>query len=165
MSFIFPTLFWTGLALIALPVLIHLINMMRHRRVQWAAMEFLLVSQKKNRTWVLLKQLLLLLMRMGAVAAVALLVAQPQLRNRLGGWFVGSKTHHVVLLDDSFSMSDAWGGTNAFAEGKQRVLAIARQAEQQNTPQEFTLVRFSRAARTGRAMEPDLREAVGANFA
>ncbi|MEX2139879.1 MAG: CARDB domain-containing protein, partial [Pirellulales bacterium] len=143
----------------------HLINMMRHRRVQWAAMEFLLVSQKKNRTWVLLKQLLLLLMRMGAVAAVALLVAQPQLRNRLGGWFVGSKTHHVVLLDDSFSMSDSWGGTSAFEEGKERVLAIARQAEQQNTPQEFTLLRFSRAARTGRAMEPDLREAVGANFA
>jgi hypothetical protein len=165
MSFIFPTLFWTGLALVGLPVLIHLINMMRHRRVQWAAMEFLLVSQKKNRTWVLLKQLLLLLMRMGAVAAVALLVAQPQLRNRLGGWFVGSKTHHVVLLDDSFSMSDAWGGTNAFEEGKERVLAIARGTEQQNTPQEFTLLRFSRAARTGRAMQPDLREAVGANFA
>ncbi len=165
MSFIFPTLFWTGLALVALPVLIHFINMMRQRRVQWAAMEFLLVSQKKNRTWVLLKQLLLLLMRMGAVAAVAMLVAQPQLRNRLGGWFVGSKTHHVVLLDDSFSMSDSWGGTSAFEEGKKRVLAIARQAEQQNTPQEFTLLRFSRAARTGRAMEPDVREAVGANFA
>ncbi len=48
----------------ALPVLIHLINMMRHRRVQWAAMEFLLASQKKNRTWVMLKQLLLLLLRM-----------------------------------------------------------------------------------------------------
>jgi hypothetical protein len=164
MSFIFPTLLSIGLALVALPVLIHLINMMRHRRVQWAAMEFLLVSQKKNRTWVLLKQLLLLLLRMGAVAAVAMLVAQPQLRNRLGGWFIGNKAHHVVLLDDSFSMSDTWGGTNAFEEGKKRVLAIARQAEQQNTPQEFTLLRFSRASRTGRAMQPDLRQSVDAEF-
>ena len=165
MSFLFPTLLTIGLALVALPVLIHLINMMRHRRIQWAAMEFLLISQKKNRTWVLLKQLLLLLMRMGAVAAVALMVAQPQLRNRLGGWFVGNKTHHVVLLDDSFSMSDTWGVTNAFEEGKKRVLAIARAAEQQNSPQEFTLLRFSRASRTGRAMQPDIRQAVGADFA
>jgi hypothetical protein len=164
MSFLFPTLLSIGLALVALPVLIHLINMMRHRRIQWAAMEFLLISQKKNRTWILLKQLLLLLLRMGAVAAVALMVAQPQLRNRLGGWFVGSKTHHVVLLDDSFSMSDTWGVTNAFDEGKKRVLAIASAAEQQNTPQEFTLLRFSRASRTGRAMQPDIREAVGADF-
>jgi hypothetical protein len=165
MSFVFPTLLTLGLAMVALPVLIHLINMMRHRRIQWAAMEFLLASQKKNRTWVLLKQLLLLLLRMGAVAAVALLVAQPQVRNRLGGWFTSSKTHHIVLLDDSFSMSDSWGGTNAFEEGKKRVLAIARQAAQQNTPQEFTLLRFSRAARTGRAMQPDIREAVSADFA
>ena len=165
MSFLFPTLLTIGLALVALPVLIHLINMMRHRRIQWAAMEFLLISQKKNRTWILLKQLLLLLLRMAAVAAVALMVAQPQLRNRLGGWFIGSKTHHVVLLDDSFSMSDTWGVTNAFEEGKKRVLAIARTAEQQNTPQEFTLLRFSRASRTGRAMQPDIREAVGADFA
>src|SRR5688572_12684277 len=165
MSFVFPTLLTIGLSLVALPVLIHLINMMRHRRVQWAAMEFLLLSQKKNRTWVLLKQLLLLLLRMGAVAAVAMLVAQPQVRSRLGNWFAGSQTHHIVLVDDSFSMSDQWADTSAFQEAKKRVLTIARQAEQQNTPQEFTLLRFSRAARTGRSMQPDLRMRVGAEFA
>ncbi|MGH7137009.1 MAG: BatA domain-containing protein, partial [Pirellulales bacterium] len=40
-SFINPSLLW-GLALVAVPVLIHLINLLRHRRVPWAAMEFLL---------------------------------------------------------------------------------------------------------------------------
>ncbi len=48
-------------AFAALPVLIHLINMMRHRRVKWAAMDFLLQSYKRNRNWIFLKQLLLLL--------------------------------------------------------------------------------------------------------
>ena len=57
-TFVHPALLW-GLLLAGVPVLIHLINM-RHRRVQWAAMEFLLVSQKKNRTW-FCSQLLLLL--------------------------------------------------------------------------------------------------------
>ena len=86
-SFLHPALFWTlglpTLGVVALPVLIHLINMMRHRRLQWAAMEFLLVSQKKHRTWVILKQLLLLLLRMAAVAAVVLMVAQPRLQSQV----------------------------------------------------------------------------------
>ena len=57
-SFVFSPLLW-GLVAVAAPVLIHLINMMRHQRVQWAAMEFLLASYKKHRTWVWLKQLIL----------------------------------------------------------------------------------------------------------
>src|SRR3990172_1244572 len=114
-SFLHPSLFWTlglpTLGVVAIPVLIHLINMMRHRRVEWAAMEFLLLSQKKHRTWVILKQLLLLLLRMLAVAAVVMMVAQPRLRSQLS-ILGGTRTHHIVLLDDSFSMSDRWADTD-----------------------------------------------------
>ena len=83
-SFVYESLFWWGLPLVGVPVLIHLINLMRHRRVQWAAMEFLLASQKRHRNSILFKQLLLLLLRMLAVAAVVLMVAQPLVRNQLG---------------------------------------------------------------------------------
>ena len=47
----------------AAPVIIHLINLLRHKQVRWAAMELLLASQRKYRTRVLLKQLLLLALR------------------------------------------------------------------------------------------------------
>ena len=104
-SFVYPSLLW-GLLLLGVPVLIHLINMLRHRRVEWAAMEFLLASQKRNRTRVFLKQLLLLLLRMAAIAGVVLVLAQPLLNNRLGNLLGSSRMHHLVLLDDSFSMSD-----------------------------------------------------------
>lgn len=168
-SFLHPTLFWLlgvpTLAVVAIPVLIHLINMMRHHRVHWAAMEFLLLSQKKHRTWVLLKQLLLLLLRMLAVAAVVLMVAQPRLRsqwNLLGG----ARTHHVVLLDDSFSMSDRWGDTDAFSEAKKVVQNIASNATRQNRLQSWTLLRLSRVGRPQRPTEPDLiREPVNTEFA
>ena len=63
MQFVHQPLTW-GFLLVLLPLLIHLINMMRHRRVKWAAMEFLLQSYKKHRKWIWLKQLLLLLVRM-----------------------------------------------------------------------------------------------------
>ena len=62
-TFDFMTLLWWGLPFAAAPVIIHLINLLRHRVVRWPAMEFLLASQRKYRTRILLKQLLLLLLR------------------------------------------------------------------------------------------------------
>jgi hypothetical protein len=167
-SFLHPALLWTlglpTLGVVAVPVLIHLINMMRHRRLQWAAMEFLLVSQKKHRTWVILKQLLLLLLRMAAVAAVVLMVAQPRLKNQ-SSLFGGARTHHIVLLDDSFSMSDRWADTDAFSEAKKVVQHIGANAARQDRLQSFTLLRFSRVGRPQRATEPDLtKEAVTSDF-
>ncbi len=41
MSFLFPTLLTIGLPLIAVPILIHLINLRRQQRIRWAAMQFL----------------------------------------------------------------------------------------------------------------------------
>jgi len=163
-SFVHPLLLW-GLPVVAVPVLIHLINMMRHRRVEWAAMEFLQTSQKKNRTWVLLKQLLLLASRMAAVALVVLAVAQPLLRNPLGGLLRATTTHHIVLLDDSFSMSDRWGDASAFDEAKRVIEWIGAEAGRQVEPQTLTLLRYSQAKRVALGTRPDLlEEPVGADF-
>ena len=86
MQFLYPAL-TAGFFLALLPLLIHLINMMRHRRVQWAAMEFLLQSYKKHRKWVWLRQLLLLLARMAAVALVVAMLAQLVTQRRYEGLF------------------------------------------------------------------------------
>jgi hypothetical protein len=164
-SFAFPSLLWF-LPLIGVPVLIHLINLLRHRRVKWAAMEFLLQSQKRNRTWVMLKQLLLLLLRMIAVAGVVSLAAQPQARNTLGALLGGTKTHHIVLLDDSFSMSDHWADTTAFKQAKEVVGRLGRQLSRQGGQQEFTLLTFSQAAHRGQGLKATLsREPISSQFA
>jgi hypothetical protein len=165
MTFLHPLLLW-GLPILAAPVLIHLINMLRHRRVQWAAMEFLLLSQKKHRTWIILKQLLLLLLRMAVVAAVVLMVAQPKLRDRWGSLLGTQRTHHIVLLDDSFSMSDHWGDTTALDQAKKAIERIAQAAVRQSQPQSFTLLRFSRAGQYNGGLRADLTKAqVDSEFA
>ena len=81
MQFVFPSLAW-GFLLVLVPLLVHLINLLRHRRQPWAAMEFLLESYRKHRKWVWLKQALLLLSRM---AVMAVLVAM------LAHWVSGSR--------------------------------------------------------------------------
>lgn len=163
-SFVQPYLLW-GLLAVSLPVLIHLINLLRHKRVAWGAMEFLLASQKKNSTWIRLKELLLLLLRMAAVAALALMLAQPMLRNELSRFFGGSKTHHIVLLDDTFSMGDRWGDTAAFDQARRVLERLAEQVASQPTAQTFTLIRFSRSG-GAEGLSPDLlEEQVNSSFA
>ena len=75
-----------------MPLLIHLINMMRHQRVQWAAMEFLLASYKKHRKWIWLKQLLLLLARIAVVVLVVAMLAQLKTRDQWLAIFGGRAT-------------------------------------------------------------------------
>ncbi len=163
-TFVHPSLLW-GLPILGVPLVIHLITVLRHRRVAWAAMEFLMASQKRNRTRVLLKQLLLLLARMLAVAMIVLVLAEPLLRNRLGRLLGGAKTRHIVLLDDSFSMSDRWADTSAFQEAKRVVERIGTQASRQAEPQTFTLLRFSQAGRILSGTQPDLLdETIDADF-
>jgi len=143
-------------ALVGLPVLIHLINMVRRRHVDWAAMEFLLQSQKKNSRWILLKQWLLLLLRMLAVAAVILMLAQPLVQNRVGRWFGGLTTHHVVLMDDSYSQSDRWANTSGIEEARKAVERLARQLAASPFRQSFTLLRSSQARNANGRPLPDL---------
>ena len=164
-NFVHPLLLW-GMAIVAAPVLIHLINLLRHRRVEWAAMEFLLLSRKKHHTWIILKQLLLLLLRMAAIATVVLVVAEPLLSSRLGRLFGRVKTHHVILLDDSYSMSDRWDDTSAFQEAKKTIARIGAETEKQIQPQTVTLLRFSRIGKFGRPTQTDLlNEQVSTGFA
>ena len=110
-TFEFAPLFWYGLPLAAAPVLIHLINLLRQRRVQWAAMEFLLASQRRYRTRVLLRQIALLTLRTLAVLGLVAALAQPRWRSA-GGIAGNAATTHLVILDDSASMGDTTGGGN-----------------------------------------------------
>ncbi len=96
--------------------------MLRHRRQRWAAMDFLLASYRKQKKWVRLRQLLLLLSRLAiALILIALLCGWTGSRGLLDV-LGGRTTHHVVILDDSYSMGDQSVGG---ADGEVGVFAIA----------------------------------------
>src|SRR4029079_4029980 len=144
MQFVYQALTW-GFLLALLPLLIHLINMMRHKRVKWAAMEFLLQSYKKHRRWVWLKQFLLLLARMAAVILLVAMLAQLKTRDQLLALFGGKATHHYVLLDDSYSMSARVAGQSAFDAARQVIASIVNGAKSADNPQKLTLLRYSQS--------------------
>jgi uncharacterized membrane protein len=155
MQFLFPTLLW-GFLLVGIPVLIQLITLLRHRRRQWAAMEFLLESYRRNRRWVWLKQLLLLASRMAIMAVLVLLLAQWISGSRWLSLFGQRVTHHYVLLDDSLSMSDVGGGTgSAYQRGLRAISGLLARAAQSGGPHQVTVLRYSRAALASRSAGDD----------
>lgn len=154
MQFIHQPLTW-AFFLVLLPVVIHLINMMRHKRVEWAAMDFLMSSYKKHRRWVWLKQLLLLLLRMLAIAAVVAMVAKLVTDDQWSSLFGRKTTHHFVLLDDSLSMSDRAGGSEAFDRARQSITRIMARASAEDTAHKLTLLRFSKSARMAGQLPTD----------
>ena len=135
-------------SMVLLPILIHLINLMRHKTVKWAAMEFLLKSHKKNRNWVWLKQLFLLLSRIAALVMALLMLAQIGCNeDRISKLLGGRTTHHYVLLDDSFSMSDRGGGGSAFDRAVSTLSLIGARARNRQG-QRFSILRYSMAQPT-----------------
>lgn len=156
-------LVWAGLAgsMVALPILIHLINMLRHRRVKWAAMDFLLQSYQRNRNWIWLKQLLLLLTRIAALIAVLFMVAQVGCQNDQLARLEGTQpTHHYILLDDSYSMAERSAGQQLFDRARETVqMLVARAGNRRD--QKITLIRYSQAQFS--ATQQSLRESDSAS--
>ncbi|HZZ82620.1 MAG TPA: BatA domain-containing protein [Gemmataceae bacterium] len=103
--FLNPGFLLIAVILISVPIIIHLINRMRFKRIRWAAMEFLLKAQKRTRRRLIIEQLLLLALRCLLVGLVGLLVVQFV---GCGDTEIGKPNLHLVLLDDTVSMQDQW---------------------------------------------------------
>jgi hypothetical protein len=139
-----------GGALISAPIIIHLINRMRFRRVRWAAMEFLLKAQKRNRRRLIIEQILLLALRCLLILIAGFLVA------RFLGWDAvgGNKQSsvHVIILDDSLSMMDRFkdektgADTTSFEKAQTAVGDLAHKALSAGGSQRFVFLTLSRCA-------------------
>ena len=123
MSFLQPWLLW-GLPLIALPVVIHLINQRRFQTIQWAAMMFLMAAHRMARGYSRLRQWLIMLFRMLAIAGLLFAVARPLASGWLGLAAGGQADTTIVLLDRSPSMQQRGTGTgdSKLETGKQQLV-------------------------------------------
>lgn len=122
LEFVHPGFLW-ALPAAALPIVIHLLNRRRYRRVPWAAMMHLLRAERQSRRRIRWKNLLLLVLRCAAILLLALLFAQPVLSRPLPGMAGGKGATAVLLLDDSASMAQRHEGASAFDRAKAFALA------------------------------------------
>src|SRR5580658_4748193 len=114
-----------GLPLVLLPVIIHLLNRLRHRPKPWAAMRFLLSATRSSTSHSKLRQFLILLCRVLAVAMLLLFMARPLAGGWLGWALSPAPDAIVLLLDRSASMETQTGGS---AKREQALKLLAQAA-------------------------------------
>ncbi len=153
MQFVFQNLAW-GFLLLAVPLLIHLINLLRYQRIQWAAMQFLLESYRRNRRWVWLKQALLLLSRMAVIGLLVTILAQWVSGAKLLALLGQSVTHHYVLIDDSMSMGQLTRDGTIYQRALRGIGSILDRTIQDGGSHQLTLIRYSRASLRGNTNNP-----------
>jgi len=126
-SFLGSIFLW-ALPLAAAPVILHLLNRRRRQVIRWGAMRLLLESApRKRRIWQI-NDLLLMLVRTLAVAAVVLAFAQPQIRSSL---FSGKAPGRDVILvvDASLSTGRVVNGAPLLDQIKQRATEVVERLD------------------------------------
>jgi hypothetical protein len=88
-----------GLAAVAIPVLIHLLNRRRFDVVEWGAMQFLQVGRATRRR-IFIEEILLLVLRMGLVALLVVALAAPFVTGPALADLAGRTNRDIVLVID-----------------------------------------------------------------
>lgn len=127
MSFANPAALW-GLLLLAVPLVVHLFSFRTLKRVYFSNLQFLKEVKEESRRKSQLKHLLLLFLRMLAIAAVVLAFAKPQWGNQKAVATAGGLSHHAVFIDNSPSMSLEGSEGLLLEQAKAAARSIAAQA-------------------------------------
>jgi hypothetical protein len=93
-----------ALSAVAIPVIIHLFNLRRTRRMDFSTLMFLKEFQQTRYRKIKLKQLLILLCRIGFITFLVLTFAKPFHDGYLTTAGIKEPSSIFILLDDSYSM-------------------------------------------------------------
>ncbi|MEK6674699.1 MAG: BatA domain-containing protein [Planctomycetota bacterium] len=146
-QFVSPALFYVGAGAVAAPILIHLLARRRFKRIRWAAIEFLIQAERRNRRRLRMEEWILLALRCLAVLLVALLIARPFLTptQLAAGFGRQHRVDRVFVLDDSLSMGyqSAGIGRTSIASAKLAVRRLLDSIRQESPDDTVSLMRMS----------------------
>lgn len=117
MEFLYST-FLYALALVAVPIIIHLFNFRKFKTVYFSNVQFLKSVKEKTKSQSQLKHLLILLSRILTIAFIVFAFAQPYLKSEESD-DVAKKHALSVYIDNSFSM-DAENESGRLLQGAKK---------------------------------------------
>ncbi len=129
MTFLNPAVLF-GLIATAIPVLIHLLNLRKLKKIDFSTLSFLKELQKNKIRKVKLKQWLLLVLRFLIILLLVGAFARPALKGiSIGGTTSSAKTTAVFIVDNTFSMSVVNEKGSYFNRAKQVVKNILNELQ------------------------------------
>lgn len=123
MNFLNPAILF-GLLAASIPLILHLLNLRKQKKVEFSSLRFLKELQKSKIRRIKIKQILLLILRTLLIIFIVMAFARPVVESSLPYFASYSKTSAVIILDNSFSLeaSDEFG--NRFRQSKNVAMAI-----------------------------------------
>jgi len=130
MTFLNPAVLF-GLLAASIPVLIHLFNLRKLKKIEFSTLRFLKELQKNKIRKIKLKQWLLLALRVMIILFLVTAFARPTLEGiAIGGTTSAAKTTALFILDDTFSMSVVDQDGSYFNQVKQTIKNLLTQFEE-----------------------------------
>lgn len=130
MTFLNPAVLF-GLLAASIPVLIHLFNLRKLKKIEFSTLRFLKELQKNKIRKIRLKQWLLLALRVMIILLLVTAFARPTLEGiSIGGTTSAAKTTALFILDDTFSMSVVDQEGSYFNQAKQTIKNLLTQFEE-----------------------------------
>lgn len=130
MTFLNPAVL-IGLLAAAIPVIIHLLNLRKLKKIEFSTLAFLKELQKNKIRKIIIKQWLLLAIRVLIVLFIVMAFARPALRGlSIAGTTSAAKTTAVFIVDNSFSMSVLGQNGSYFNQAKDLTRKIIEQLKE-----------------------------------
>ncbi|MCH7549818.1 MAG: BatA domain-containing protein, partial [Candidatus Krumholzibacteriota bacterium] len=154
------SIFLTGLVAAAVPVIIHLLNRRRVRKIRFSSLEFLDELSRRRMRKINLRRIIILALRTLAVLLLVMAFARPTLR---GAFFLpGNAPKNIVIcLDASYSMGVEREQGTAFTLGKELAYQVIDEAGKDDV---VNVIAFSNRAEPvlekGTRTRPVVRSAV-----
>jgi hypothetical protein len=120
-----------GLFAASIPVLIHMLNLRKLKRIDFSTLAFLKELQKNKIRKIKLKQWLLLALRILIILFLVMAFARPTIKGiAIGGTSSAAKTTAVFILDDTYSMSVVDAKGSWLNQAKSEILELLKQLQE-----------------------------------
>jgi hypothetical protein len=125
MTFLNPAILF-GLLAATVPILLHFLNLKKLKRVEFSSLAFLKQLQKTKIRRIKLKQWLLLLLRFLIIILLVSAFARPTIDSAQFGKSTAAKTTAVLIIDNTFSMSELTDDGSKLNRAKQAAEKLLR---------------------------------------
>ncbi|PKP04999.1 MAG: hypothetical protein CVU11_02315 [Bacteroidetes bacterium HGW-Bacteroidetes-6] len=119
-----PTILWV-LAALSVPVIVHLFDFRRYKRVQFSDNYLLVQLLEKNRRQNRLRQIIIMILRMLFIASLVFAFAKPYFPSGNAISTTGDRLFVSVYIDNSLSMETSDGKTDLLEKARVKAREIA----------------------------------------
>jgi hypothetical protein len=125
MSFLYPSFLW-ALFVLAIPIIIHIFNFRRVKKIYFTNVRLLKELKTETNSFKTLREILILLMRLGLLASLVFAFAQPFLPNQNKKSVYDAGSIVSIYLDNSYSMQNELTKRKYLSWAKESISDLAK---------------------------------------